>query len=143
MGILVSLMKNKVIIIRACSNAGKSSFAAYLQSLVPGAVICSADNFFMKDGKYVFDAKLLGDAHTKCQCDFYDALEAETPLVIVDNTNVTENDMAKYIELAKDFNYEIISLVVENRHGNKNIHNVPEASLDKQESRLRANLKLR
>lgn len=135
-------MRNKIIVLRGVSGCGKSTFAAYLQSLVPGAVICSADNFFMKDGKYVFDAKLLGEAHTKCRCDYYDALEAGAPLVIVDNTNVRESDLVIYTDLAKDFNYDIVSLIVENRHGNKNIHGCPDEKVQSQANLLAANIKL-
>lgn len=50
--------------------------------------------------------------------------------VIIANTNVTERSMQPYFDMAEEFGYKTFSVVLENRHGNKNIHNVPDATLD-------------
>lgn len=39
--------------------------------------------------------------------------------------------------------YTVFPLIVENRHGNTNVHNVPEETLINQERKLRNNIKLR
>lgn len=49
--------------------------------------------------------------------------------------------MNPYFEMAKEYGYTVFTLIVENRHGNENIHNVPENVLDKMEKRF--DLKLR
>lgn len=39
--------------------------------------------------------------------------------------------------------YRVVSLVVENRHGNRDVHNVPDEVKGKQEQRIKNSLKLR
>lgn len=98
-----------VIILRGISGSGKSSIAKHYQSLalacsssssscVPSAafptnivvrsLICSADTFFMRNNRYVFDSKLLSQAHSACLASFLALLASHTPHVIVDNTNI-------------------------------------------------------
>ena len=43
--------------------------------------------------------------------------------------------------MTEKYGYMVISLVVENRHGGKNIHGVPEVTLEKMEGRF--SIKLR
>jgi hypothetical protein len=49
--------------------------------------------------------------------------------------------MKDYFDMAKEYNYAVFSLVVENRHGGKNVHGVPEATLEAMEKRF--DIKLR
>jgi hypothetical protein len=55
----------------------------------------------------------------------------------------SEKELAPYIELAQKYGYQIISLIVENRHGNKSVHDVPDETLDRMEVRLKGSIKLR
>ena len=48
--------------------------------------------------------------------------------------------MQAYVDLAKEFGYTIVSLIVENRHGGVNEHGVPEERV--QEMRDRFEVKL-
>ncbi len=50
-------------------------------------VICSADDYFMKDGVYHFNGGLIGKAHDWCMTKFLEALTSEADIVMVDNTN--------------------------------------------------------
>lgn len=132
-----------VIILRACSGAGKSTFAEFFKSTHKNATtICCADNYFMQDGEYQFDAKKLGAAHSFCKKTFLSALEQNIPTVIVANTNTKTQDFLYYIDLANEFGYLVFSLVVENRHENKNIHNVPFEVLNKQKENIINSLRL-
>jgi hypothetical protein len=70
-------------------------------------------------------------------------MEAKRPVVVLSNTNTNPNDFASYEEMAKEFGYTVFHLIVENRHGGTDSHNVPEISLIRMESMLRANIKLR
>jgi hypothetical protein len=63
--------------------------------------------------------------------------------VVVSNTLTSESELTPYIELAETYGYMIVSVVVENRHGNKSIHDVPTETLDKMEHRLKGSIKLR
>lgn len=62
------------------------------------------------------------------------------PEIVVANTFTQEWEMNPYIELAKKYGYKVISLVVENRHGNKNIHNVPDETIQKMVNRFEIKL---
>lgn len=132
-----------VIILRACSGAGKSTFAGFIKSNNKNATtICCADDFFMQNGEYKFDARKLGAAHSFCKKTFLNALEQNIPTVIVANTNTKTQDFLYYMDLASEFGYVVFSLVVENRHGNKNIHDVPFEVLNKQKDNIINSLKL-
>ena len=45
--------------------------------------------------------------------------------------------MKPYFDLAEKHDYEVVSLIVENRHGNSNIHGVPEEKLKHMKNRYR------
>lgn len=130
-------------LIRGCSGAGKSTFAANLADMLE----CNhweADMYFYNSIslEYKFNPAQIGQAHGWCYQSFYGDI-IENKDVVVSNTFTTEADMQRYIDTAVEFGYTVTSLVVENRHGGKNIHNVPEATLQRQETLLRKNLKLR
>jgi hypothetical protein len=44
--------------------------------------------------------------------------------------------MEPYFELAKKYGYKTFSIIVENRHGNKSIHNVPEDKVQMMKDRF-------
>jgi predicted kinase len=48
--------------------------------------------------------------------------------------------MEYYIELAKTYGYKTFSIVVENRHGGVNDHNVPDEVLTKMRDRFEIKL---
>ena len=77
-----------------------------------------------------------------CQSIVRDAMASNLNKIIVSNTSTTEKELKPYLTLAEEFGYQVISLVVENRHGNDSIHEVPQYIRDQQEKRLRGSLKL-
>lgn len=99
--------------------------------------------YFMRNGEYQFDMNLLGAAHMWCRMRCEDFMKDEQPTVVVSNTLTSEKELKPYIELAEKYGYQIVSLIVENRHGNKSIHDVPNETLDRMEVRLKGSLKLR
>jgi hypothetical protein len=70
-------------------------------------------------------------------------MKDEQPTVVVSNTLTSEKELKPYIELAEKYGYQIVSLIVENRHGNKSIHDVPDETLERMEVRLKGSIKLR
>jgi 2',3'-cyclic-nucleotide 3'-phosphodiesterase/NEDD4-binding protein 2 len=79
----------------------------------------------------------------ECQQKFLRLLDDhEESLIIVANTSTKDSDFNFYIEEAKKRNIVVFSLVLENRHGNKNIHNVPEHVLERQKENIKNSLKL-
>jgi predicted kinase len=139
-----------VIIIRGCSGSNKSTFAEYIAEFAREAmdndycvVVCSADDYFIKDGIYKFDKQKISLAHAKCRDKFTEAIEKKTPLIIVANTNVRTKEFQFYVDWAKENDYKIFVIVMENYNNSKDIHGCPEETLIKQEQLLRENLKLR
>lgn len=130
-------------ILRGVPGCGKSTVAKNLAG--DNGAICEADNYFISDydGVYRFDAKKLGLAHGWCKDITRNAMESQIPTIVLSNTNTNPKDFAPYEEMAKEFGYTVFHLIVENRHGGKDSHNVPEEALNRMESTIRANIKLR
>lgn len=94
----------KLVILRGLPGSGKSYLAAQIlkTELASGktAEIFSTDNFFMIDGKYVFDASKLPDFHQKNFNAAQAAMQRGLETVIVDNTNTQGWEMSRYINAA-------------------------------------------
>jgi predicted kinase len=129
----------KLIILRGLPGAGKSTLAKELAQLY-NAVHIEADMYFMQNGKYVFDLSRIFDAHQWCQQAVWDHMRSKHS-IILSNTSTTEKELKPYLDLAEIHDYTVVSLVVENRHGNCNIHDVPENTLERMQNRF--SIKLR
>lgn len=129
---------NTLYLIRGVSGSGKTTLAKELESVLPAAMAIAADDYFYdENNKYSFDATKLAQAHGYCRKKV--ALYMEVGLwrnIIVHNTFTREREMEPYLNLAKDYGYKVVSLVVENRHGNKSVHDVPEEVLQAQARRF-------
>ena len=103
-------------------------------------VIGSADTYFVgPDGVYRHDAAFLGRAHGECLRYVVGALERESSLVIVDNTNTSLIECAPYIALGQAYEQEVVVLVLNVSVGKaieRNVHQVPEAGIAAQAGRL-------
>ena len=49
-------------------------------------------------------------------------------------------EMEPYFKLAEKYGYMVFTMVVENRHGGKNLHGVPDDTLEKMKSRFEIQL---
>jgi len=125
-----------LILVRGIPGSGKTSFAHMLGT---GPVV-SADDYFMQHGIYVFDKQKLGRAHQFCQNVVEGYMVGKKSRIYVANTFTTEKEIKPYYELAKKYGYVVYSIIVENRMQTKNIHNVPQNTLD--EMKKRFNIKL-
>lgn len=104
----------KVIILSGCSGSGKSTFADQLRKDIGVSLttLCSADNYFMVNGEYRFDASKLTEAHGACLRSFVMAIGGDSSIlrhetIIVDNTNTTVEEIAPYYALAQAYGYEV------------------------------------
>ena len=135
-------MKQKLfLIIRGLPGAGKSTFAIEQYNLYTSIGIdvagpFEADQFFQTPEGYVFNPAKLGNAHAQCFSNTENAMKNSASVVIVSNTFTTEKEVQPYLELANKYEYKTVSLVVENRHGSRSVHNVPEESLTKMKNRF-------
>ena len=134
----------KLTIIRGVSGSGKTTVAREFAKGVSGICLAADDYFYDMYGGYHFDVDQLGAAHKWCQEECERAMKSSyIDNVIIHNTNTSEKELKPYLELAEEFNFKVISLIVENRHGGESVHDVPEETLVRQEARLRNSIKLR
>lgn len=95
-----------------------------------------ADMFFMKDGEYKFDATMLKHAHNWCHDVVENWMESSMERIIVSNTFTQQWEIKPYYEMAERYGYRVHSLIVENIHNGKSLHNVPEDKLQAMKKRF-------
>lgn len=133
-----------IIITRATSSSGKTTFANFLKGLYPQAVICCADDYHTDaNGDYNWCAENQGKAHQYSRDVCLGAIKNGCELIIIANTNCTERDMQPYQEMAEQYGYRVFYTVLERRHDGKNNHDLPEGVFVRQETNLRNSLKFR
>lgn len=141
-------MENKefigdLILLRGVPGSGKTTLGEVILQC-PGANsidVLSADNFFMDDkGNYNFDVTKLKQAHNDCQQKCAERMKLEISRIIVANTFTEKWEMETYYEMAERYKYRVHSVIVENRHGGKNIHGVPEEKLIQMKDRFEVSL---
>jgi predicted kinase len=133
-------------IVRGIPGSGKSTFAKRL--VEHDFLVCEADKFFIdkETGEYNFDFSKIKDAHKFCQetVETYmkDSLVNDQFYreIAVSNTFTQEWEMEPYIKLAEKYGYMVFTVIVENRHGGKNIHGVPEDKLQIMKDRFEVKL---
>lgn len=62
------------------------------------------------------------------------------PTIVVSNTFTQEWEMEPYFKLAEKYGYTVFSVIVENRHGGKNEHGVPEEKVQVMKDRFQIKL---
>lgn len=128
-----------ITLVRGVSGSGKSSFVSVMVD--DRVVNLEADMYFMKDGQYTFDASKLKQAHSWCQGQAEEVMQSKRR-VVVSNTFTTEWEMKPYLDLAEKYGYTVFTIVVEKRHDNSDVHNVPQETRKKQAERLSKSIKL-
>jgi adenylate kinase family enzyme len=123
----------KLILMRGVSGSGKSTLAQKLAENHE-SVILSTDDYFMVEGKYLFEPRMIGVNHARNQERARHHMSIGTPCVIIDNTNTQAWEMRPYVETAMELGYEI------------EIHEPDQVSIEeimrRQESRPDKNLPL-
>lgn len=122
-------------LIRGIPGSGKSSLARILLANQVVDDCIEADDYFVNDGLYLFNPYKLKEAHKWCQ-DRTKVILGRGYNLAVSNTSTTEQEVETYRKIAEECNAKFISLIVENRHGGENIHNVPEEKLQQMKKRF-------
>jgi predicted kinase len=136
---------NKILtLVRGLPGSGKSTFANFIWNDYAG---CEADKFFYdKEGNYNFDASKLKLAHVWCVNQVRTRMEDNKnnpqyyPEIVVSNTFTQEWEMEQYFKLAEEYGYMVFTIIVENRHGNKSVHDVPDATMGNMLNRFQIKL---
>lgn len=115
----------KCIFIRGLPGSGKSTFAEFLANTVNNSVIVESDKIaHEKYGKW--EKSMLSQYHKDALELFNKSIESEVELIIVSNVNSAWEQFKEMYYHAEDNNYQVTSLVMENRHESASIHDVSE-----------------
>ena len=156
-----------LFLIRGASGSGKTTTANLLSENGKYPVL-SADMYFEDpEGNYNWDGSKIKDAHAWCKFQVEGLMRdgnkvVEFPTIVsttvasengyrsvgykffnkifVANTFTQEWEMEDYFKLAEQYGYQVVSLIVENRHGNKNVHNVPDEKVEQMKERFQIKL---
>ena len=135
--------QGELILLRGLPGSGKSTLAKIILQLrsTDEPEILSADDFFEdKEGDYNFDPTKLKEAHNYCQFRCSERMRQQKAKIVVANTFTQEWEMDEYFKMAERYNYRVHTVIVENRHGNENIHGVPEDKLQQMKNRFQIKL---
>lgn len=129
------IMKRDLIIVRGIPGSGKSTFAGLI-----GKAICCADDYFTYGTDYRWSSDKVSAAHDWSQRKCRRFMKAGVERIIVANTSTRVREMQPYMDLAEQFGYRVFTVIVESRHCNKSVHNVPEETLEKMRARFNIQL---
>ena len=139
----VNETQGELILLRGLPGSGKTTLSKIILQLrsTDEPEVLSADDFFEdKEGDYNFDATKLKEAHNYCQFRCSERMRQQKAKIVVANTFTQEWEMDEYFKMAERYNYRVHTVIVENRHGNENVHGVPEDKLQQMKNRFQINL---
>jgi len=129
-------MKKELFLLRGLPGSGKSTLAETL-----GGYHLEADMFFTNDaGEYKFDPQQLSTAHMWCKSMVGELMGEGVERIVVSNTSTQLWEMEPYLTMAEENGYTVFSLIVENRHGGNNIHDVPSEAIERMKNRFEVQL---
>ena len=139
----VNEIQGELILLRGLPGSGKSTLAKIILQLrsTDEPEVLSADDFFEdKEGDYNFDPTKLKEAHNYCQFRCSERMRQQKARIVVANTFTQEWEMDEYFKMAERYNYRVHTVIVENRHGNENVHGVPEDKFQQMKDRFQIKL---
>ena len=131
---------SKLIMFIGIPGSGKTTAARkyrddYIAKHGEDILIIEADTFFTDPltGKYKWDRKKLGQAHTHCQ------IAARIEMingrdVIVSNTSLTPKEREPYLKSAKKYGYDVEVITCNGEY--KNVHGVPEETIERMKKKF-------
>lgn len=132
-----------LILLRGVPGSGKTTLGSVILRCVGSDQpdVLSADDYFIdSDGNYNFDVTKLKEAHNDCQVRCANKMKNEFSKIVVANTFTQEWEMKIYFDMAERYNYRVHTVIVENRHGGENVHNVPNDKLQQMKDRFETKL---
>lgn len=118
----------KLYLIRGLPGSGKSTLARELATALGVAHFEHDAYLYTPEGEYLWTETRMAYAYRACIRDTRKELEAGRS-VVVSNVFPTGKSLKRYQKMAEDSGAEETVIIVENRRGGTNIHNVPEEAL--------------
>jgi predicted kinase len=130
-------MKTKeLFLLRGIPGAGKSTLAKSL-----GGKHVEADMYHLdEDGNYNWKPEKVKEAHAWCQNQAINWMIESEERIVISNTFTQEWEIKAYQGFADNYGYKVFSLIVENRHGGVNKHDVPDEVITKMKDRFEIKL---
>ena len=127
-------MSSKTLyIIRGVPGSGKSTLAHQLTKNV-----VETDDFMMVDGEYKYDKDKVYACHKKCYNKVLDYMAHGVTPIAVANTFIKKKDYKPYVDLAKEFEYNVEIKVCKGDY--KNVHNVPQDRVEQMKSKFQESI---
>lgn len=121
---------SKLYLIRGLPGSGKSTLAAELAKGLRAPHFEHDAYLYTPEGEYLWTESRMAYAYRACLRDTEQKMSLDFPAIVVSNVFPTARSMKNYRKLAEQYGYEITYIVVENRRGGMNIHDVPQEALD-------------
>lgn len=130
----------KLIIIRGPSGSGKTTTANKLLDTSLACEMFETDDFWSHpngDGEYIFDTKLLSKAHEWNRLEVERYMFHNVEQIIVSNTSTQLWEIEAYLELAKEYDYEVKIIRTPGPWdpevlAKRNVHKVPKDIIERQ-----------
>lgn len=116
-------------LIRGLPGSGKSTFAKELAEGLDCNHFEHDKYLYTDEGEYLWTEKRMAYAYRQCLRDT-EATMVDGEPVVVSNVFPTSKSLKNYRKLAEKYGYRVTYIVVENRRGGVNIHDVPQEALD-------------
>lgn len=138
----------KLHIMVGVSGSGKSTKVAELIGETSGSFcVASADHYFNRDGEYQFNPAELKWAHQWCQGKVAYYMKREAQNIFLDNTNVVQEHIRPYLEMANHFEYDVVYHKLHEElneeqlkeFAGRNKHGVPLDAIKRQYNRFKEN----
>lgn len=128
-----------LILLRGLPGSGKTTLAILLsEGKYP---VFSVDDYFTDEkGNYDFKFEENHLAYKKCEENIREAMKNNSAKIFVHNTCTLEWEMETYFKLAKEFNYDLHILTVENYHESENIHSISKEQIQKMAEKYKIKL---
>ncbi len=132
---------NSLILLRGLPGSGKTTLAKELSESGKYPVF-SVDDYFTdrvtNEYKFEFDKNHL--AYKYCEENTKQSMQKNVSKIFIDNVFSLEWEIEPYFKLASEFKYRIFIVTVENRHKNKNIHQISDEQIQKMAEKYKVSL---
>ena len=132
--------QKSIILIRGLPGSGKSTLARELSEKGKYQVYSVDDYFTDEHGNYIFDHRKNHLAYEECKKNVLSEIQKKAEKIFVDNTFTLNWEMEPYFKLAKENNYKIFVLTMENYHSGENIHEISKEQINKMAEKYKVKL---